>query len=586
MTELKNAVGDTQICLCMLVKNSGEYIVKTLDSIILPLRHRIGFCVIVVDSLTSDKSEDIVRKYFFDHKMPHRVEVAKWVSYSHNRNLAMDLCEVKENACEYIWMNDADDPLVGVPIIPSKLTKKSYWMKLSGGDTEPWTRPVIIKRGYKDVRYERRVHEYLTNVSTPGEFELIQGDYYIYAVASPHSIEKGRSYIALLEEDLKDFPDDPRSLFYIGQTYYENREFDKALEYYKRRAKLDGFVDDKFFSLYRGALCEINLGKESWATIMEHLLETQQHSPERYEPLARIAWHYAQEAKWQLAYRFASWGLSLPRESGKQWQMFSDYDYYLQDVMALSAINIGKLPEAMDAVSACLNSTHIPLDQRPRLLGYMDIIAKETKLAATAPLNVDELQQRLNLDNSKAALQVKMIPQSELLRSVVRCTYLDDGPIHLRIKFEGSPVQTGSPNLVKQGSASKGSGATALAKQGLELTEHEAILLAVMKEEKLNMSIPMLMLPEGYYCSQLWHPVFYLEFLKKIGAHILVLTAAPDISKPPIYDSKLHICYYVEEVNKNSIKNETPRLVLCKKDLRMANLVKVCYLAHPIFYKL
>src|SRR5581483_10323601 len=202
--ELKT-MSDTKICLCMLTKNSSKYIVRTLDSIIghQKLGHRIGFCLILVDDSTTDNCEDIMRSYLSEHKVTYKMKRAKWMNYSYNRNLALDLCDTPDNPCEYTWMNDDDDYLVGDPFIPSKLDKDVYNLRLGNGNIT-WWRPQIINRSNRTIRYKRRVHEYMENAHFNSA--NVEGNYYLHAVASPMTPEKVKRYIQFLEEDLKDMP--------------------------------------------------------------------------------------------------------------------------------------------------------------------------------------------------------------------------------------------------------------------------------------------------------------------------------------------------------------------------------------------
>lgn len=552
MTEVKEKEV-TQICLCMLTKNSSKYIVKTLDSIIKNpiIGHRIGYCVIVVDSSTSDDCEEIIKSYFNQVKVPLKMKRAKWQSYSYNRNLALDLCDSDDNPCEYTWMNDDDDYLVGEPIIPDKLNRDTYQLRLGLTMTNTYWRPQIIKRSNKRIRYTRRVHEYLEN--THYSMERIQGKYYINAVVSPGGKEKQLRYIALLNQDLQEMPGDTRSIFYIAESYFSMEDWTNALEKYQERSKLGGYEDEIYLSHMNSAFCHMQL-KHDWGLALAEYLKAHEVSPQRHECIARIANNYSLQGKWNLAYRFAQWGLTLNPNHGAFLQDIVQYDYVLQDVLALTSINLRKFHEAIDPIVACLYKNSIPPDQRPRLLGYMKIAAKETFDSATSVLGPEDIQRWLNdTAGPKRAIGIELDNNKSAVRSLLRCSYfLDDCTFHLRLK-----------------------------EMPAGLSDFESITLLSLSNEVKGKSDYKIKIPNGLYCARIWHPSQYIRMMESLQTSVLIISDKLD-DADLIYDMELEMCYYVGELSKSELLKYS-RIEKGKID---KDKVEVCYLPCPIFIPL
>lgn len=56
--------------------------------------------------------------------------------------------------------------------------------------------------------------------------------------------------VRLLEQGLIDSPNNPRYLFYLAQSYKDNKQIDKSIELYKRRIEAGGWYEEIWYSMY------------------------------------------------------------------------------------------------------------------------------------------------------------------------------------------------------------------------------------------------------------------------------------------------------------------------------------------------
>jgi tetratricopeptide (TPR) repeat protein len=163
-----------------------------------------------------------------------------------------------------------------------------YLIKIKMNSTEFTTARLF--RASARIRFKGIVHEapeLLAQVKTPDPI-------YFEVKASHHGIEKSQLRwqrdLPLLTNAYEQNPEDPRTTFYLAQTYECLGMLEKAYEFYQRRSALKGWDEENFITLFRlGYLAErINL----WAIAMEYYLQAFSLRSHRIEPLVKIAEHY------------------------------------------------------------------------------------------------------------------------------------------------------------------------------------------------------------------------------------------------------------------------------------------------------
>jgi hypothetical protein len=127
------------------------------------------------------------------------------------------------------------------------------------------------------AQVHRRTHQYLEVPKTSPtqavyscwsnfEIEERQGGY------QDRSGKKNENYIRFLEADLRDLGEDGRSLFYLGHAHLglfrggndqnpsptDMAHLNKAIDYFTRRSRVEGFVEERFSSFYH-ALCTMHV---------------------------------------------------------------------------------------------------------------------------------------------------------------------------------------------------------------------------------------------------------------------------------------------------------------------------------------
>jgi tetratricopeptide (TPR) repeat protein len=108
--------------------------------------------------------------------------------------------------------------------------------------------------------------------------------------------------IRLLKGDLEKNENNPRSLFYLANTYFDSNQLDESIPYYLKRIEVGGWDQEIWYSYYR--LGEIYKRKNEIQQAILYWMEGFSVLPERLENIYKIINHYRMAGKNKLAYTY------------------------------------------------------------------------------------------------------------------------------------------------------------------------------------------------------------------------------------------------------------------------------------------
>lgn len=215
----------------MIVKDSGEILRTTLRSF---LPHVDHFCI--CDTGSTDQTPQILLEEteFYSGFLFKE----DFVDFSHNRNRVLEMAEKLYPDCYYITIDDSytlDNP-AGFDEFFETAADPSYLVFIRNEETQY----LSVKISTTGMRYRYRIHEVLD----PPEPPKIIKDFLFreHRSADHRQRTKNRSEFDLvcLRKDLEDRPKDPRLMFYIGRTLYNQDKLLEAAEWFKERVLIDG----------------------------------------------------------------------------------------------------------------------------------------------------------------------------------------------------------------------------------------------------------------------------------------------------------------------------------------------------------
>jgi hypothetical protein len=319
---------------------------------------------VIVDTGSTDGTQEYIKKYFAEKGIPGELHERPWVGFGHNRSEALDLCAGK---ADYAWMIDADDRVMGSFKYPhaKNLTADAYAIKC-GREGCVWWRNQIFKTGI-GWKYIGVLHEYAHCDKQPLIQEKIDGDYYLEARTLGQErngnvtpVEKYSKDAELLLEALKTDPNNSRYQFYLGQSYFDSQQWDKAIEAYYKRVEMGGWEEECYYSLFRVALCEISKNSD-WTVVQQKLLDAYDYRPCRAEPLHAIARFLRMNGRPRAAYLFAKEAAQIPYP--QQDILFIDtnvYKWMALDELAATAFYVHDFRSGLSACEILLKQNRLP----------------------------------------------------------------------------------------------------------------------------------------------------------------------------------------------------------------------------------
>jgi len=249
--------------LALIARDEQETLPRCLDSAA-PLVDRI----LVIDTGSRDETIRVARE--------HGAEVLErpWRNFEHNRS---ELLAEASQRCERILMLDADMRIDEGGELPAD-EADCYMARLAYKGLR-YRLPFLI-RSSRPWRYRGAAHSYL---DCPEPATRVNTDTFTVTHFGPGATrEKLERDLELLQGDAQ-----PRSIFYLAQTYRDLGMVDEAIRHYRARAALGGWDEEVFYSLYQAGclLCK----HRSFASGAPLLLEAWKMRPSRAEPLRALS---------------------------------------------------------------------------------------------------------------------------------------------------------------------------------------------------------------------------------------------------------------------------------------------------------
>lgn len=289
-----------RLCLSMIVKDEEAILQRCLES----LAPEIGHWV-VCDTGSSDGTRDLVRSFFARAGIPGSLHEIPFVDFGTTRNRALELCRQEPAEFDYILLCDADMELqVEDPGYRERLRAAAYLVPQRNDLTYVNVR--LLRRDVS-ASYVGATHEYL---STPEPPERLEGlSFFDHACGSSRS-EKTERDLRLLAASLEESPDDPRSLFYLAQTFFDAGRHAEAVHAFERRIAAGGWEEEVWYARYRLALCRKALGDVPG--FVAGCLDAYSSRPWRAEPLAQLARHYRETGQSDACLAICEIGSTIP----------------------------------------------------------------------------------------------------------------------------------------------------------------------------------------------------------------------------------------------------------------------------------
>ena len=332
----------------LMVKNEASVIEATLQ----PFVDGGVKDFLIFDTGSTDDTQKITADFFERHNITdaHIIE-EPFVDFSTSRNRALELTETLFPEATFMLMPDSewymhgvegllqfchdhqDDPHVSY-LVPIRSTTDAFYT----------SRLIRCRRG---IRFVGAVHEALNVISYIKLPDAIYFEWRPSQTGNKKSAQRWLRDRDLLLKSYAENPNDPRTLFYLGQTYQCLGDYENAYIYYAKRDEIQGWDEENFATKLRLGDVAQHLALSAPASLcplaIRHYLEAFSARPSRAEPLVRIAQYYMDKGDMHLAFLFASRAVNIPYpEHDILFIEKYTYDFTRYDVLGISAWYVGE----------------------------------------------------------------------------------------------------------------------------------------------------------------------------------------------------------------------------------------------------
>jgi hypothetical protein len=282
---------DNLIHLCIMVKNGGEQFEEMLlENIDIIDRWTI------LDTGSTDNTVNIINKVLPGKKKGELFN-EPFINFRDSRNRLLELAGEK---CKFIIMLDDTYVVKGklrefLNEIRGDQFSDSFSLLIQSDDTVYSSNRVLKTRN--KLKYIYKIHEVVQkenniNVNIPQNESFVVDRRFDYM--ETRTFERKQNDLKLLFEELEEDPDNPRTHYYLAQTYNLLEDYEKTYYYYLERVNhpVEGFINEKADAAFEAARCANYKLNKSWDICKELYLKSYELNKNNCDSLYFIGIHY------------------------------------------------------------------------------------------------------------------------------------------------------------------------------------------------------------------------------------------------------------------------------------------------------
>jgi predicted O-methyltransferase YrrM/tetratricopeptide (TPR) repeat protein len=307
------------ICLCMIVKNAGSTFEKVLTE---NLPNFDRWCIL--DTGSTDGTQDVIRRVLA-HKKGALYE-EPFVNFKVSRNRCLELAGT---SCKFLMTLDDTYIVRGdlrgfLEEVRGDQFSDSFSLLIQSHDTEYYSNRII--KSHTGLRYVYTIHEVIpkednVNVTIPTERAFVFDERSDYM--EKRTSDRKQLDLELLFKEYEENPDDPRSLYYIAQTYGCMGDHVNQAKYFELRIDhpQEGYIQEKVDACFELARTyNFKLDKD-WKTCEAVYERAHELDPERPESMYFLGIHWYLEKNYKKAYEYFKKGFEIGYPLHRQYSL-------------------------------------------------------------------------------------------------------------------------------------------------------------------------------------------------------------------------------------------------------------------------
>lgn len=361
------------LVVILMVKNEAPVIEKTLEPYL-----KAGIdSYLILDTGSTDDTIAKTKQLFLDYHVQHGYIIEQpFIDFSTSRNYALECAEQLFPNAAFFFMIDAEWYLQNIDLLLKfcqlqayNFTNDAFAIRVCFENVEYYVRRLF--KADKKIRFIGVVHEYAQAKS----YTKLPSEISINWIASCNGNHKSKARWQqdkeLLLKEYEKNPTNLRTIYYLGQTYFDLQEFKDAAFWYQKRFDAIEYTEEKFISgCQLGAICD-HLKNAEMALHYYTIAHTL--NPDRAEPLAAIALYHLRNKNYKQAFLFAQQAAEKPYPHNALLINKTIYLYTRYIILAIASWNILEYEICKQALQKALeyNPTDIYLlEMKKELQNY------------------------------------------------------------------------------------------------------------------------------------------------------------------------------------------------------------------------
>lgn len=314
-----------RIVLVLMVKNESKIIERCMQGAV-PICD--AFCI--VDTGSTDDTVGVAQAWLQQqegqgHARPFRIAHHEWVNFGRNRSLSFGegvaFCQQLGWDPRYTWALFLDGDMVlrvgdafckdmalkdaGYQVMQRQGTLEYYNLRLARMDV-PW-------------KCTGATHEYWESCLPEGarEKDTTEMEPGVLAIDDVNDggakADKFERDIRLLLAEYETRPRNPRTLFYLAQSYQNCGKPEQAIPWYKRRLEVDGWHEEGWYAKLSLGRCYLAIKKPIEAEFW--LMDCFEGNHRRAEPLYELAKHFRETGEHFKAMHYCTKAMDISKPS-------------------------------------------------------------------------------------------------------------------------------------------------------------------------------------------------------------------------------------------------------------------------------
>lgn len=345
------------IVLNMIVKNESKIIERCLKSVYDVID---SWCI--VDTGSTDGTQDLIKAFLKDK--PGELIEKPWVNFGHNRNEALSLAR---NWGDWILLTDAD----------MILENKGFKKNLLDSSVDAYD---VIQENHGTSYYNFRLlntkktwrcigvtHEYYDCEEGNLKREKLDTLWFNDISDGGSKHDKFERDIRLLTQGLIDEPWNARYMFYLAQSYRDTNDWEKSIEWYKKRVEVGGWDEEVWYAQYMIGWCKVNRG-DNWYDFLPDLMKSWSLRPWRLEPVWLLAVEARKRGMLEHSYYFGKIAAQTPYPNKDLLFIATPaYEFLALDEFSVAAFHTGRFQECETACLHLLKNPKLDAKNKARI---------------------------------------------------------------------------------------------------------------------------------------------------------------------------------------------------------------------------